>query len=275
MHAAGSSVPQVVPVNGPRPLPRHEQATSTGRAARVDIGFELQPVPRADLPPLEDDYVDFAPRARSELVCRMANIVIASIALLVTAPLMAVLALAIRLTSPGPVIYSQKRIGVDRRFRDSILDDRRVHDLGGRPFMMHKFRTMTIDAEPNGKAVWATVRDPRVTRIGRFLRSTRLDELPQMWNVIKGDMNIVGPRPERPSIFADLRVNIPRYALRQRVKPGITGWAQVNQAYDSCVDDVRRKVQLDLEYMARQSLLEDLRIMTRTLPVMFGRKGGW
>jgi lipopolysaccharide/colanic/teichoic acid biosynthesis glycosyltransferase len=108
-----------------------------------------------------------------------------------------------------------------------------------------------------------------------LLRRTRLDELPQLYNVVRGEMNIVGPRPERPAIFADLRRTIPEYPLRQRVKPGITGWAQINQAYDACVEDVRRKVQYDLEYVKRQGLIEDLRIMAMTLPVMMFRRGGW
>jgi lipopolysaccharide/colanic/teichoic acid biosynthesis glycosyltransferase len=140
---------------------------------------------------------------------------------------------------------------------------------------MYKFRTMHVNAEPDGRAVWATRCDPRVTWVGRILRRTRLDELPQLWNVLRGEMNVVGPRPERPSIFAELRRTIPEYPLRQRVKPGITGWAQVNQQYDSCVDDVRQKVRYDLEYVSRQGVVEDLRIMSMTLPVMFFRKGGW
>jgi lipopolysaccharide/colanic/teichoic acid biosynthesis glycosyltransferase len=107
------------------------------------------------------------------------------------------------------------------------------------------------------------------------LRCTRLDELPQLYNVIRGDMNIVGPRPERPSIFAELREEIPEYAMRQRVKPGITGWAQINQAYDACVDDVRQKVKLDLDYLRHQSIWEDIRIMSLTIPVMLFRRGGW
>ena len=139
--------------------------------------------------------------------------------------------------------------------------------------MMYKFRTMQQDAEADGRAVWAAKGDPRVTVIGNVLRKTRLDELPQLYNVIRGDMNIVGPRPERPTIFADLRQSIPEYPMRQRVKPGITGWAQINQAYDACVDDVRSKVRYDLEYMKRQSLAHDLRIMTMTLPVMIFRRG--
>jgi lipopolysaccharide/colanic/teichoic acid biosynthesis glycosyltransferase len=140
---------------------------------------------------------------------------------------------------------------------------------------MYKFRTMHVNAEADGRAVWAQKMDPRVTVVGRVLRRTRLDELPQLYNVLRGDMNIVGPRPERPTIFANLRQNIPDYPLRQRVKPGITGWAQINQNYDVTMDCVREKVRYDLEYLRRQSIVEDLRIMTMTVPVMLFRKGGW
>ena len=215
------------------------------------------------------------PRHRSELVSRVINVAIASTALVVTSPVMLLVALAVKLTSKGPVVYSQTRVGVDRRYGEKHGDDRRVQDHGGKPFKMYKFRSMRVDAEPDGRAVWAQKQDPRVTPIGGILRKTRLDELPQLYNVIRGDMNIVGPRPERPSIFAELRENIPQYPMRQRVKPGITGWAQINQAYDACVDDVKRKVQYDLEYLRRQSVIEDLRIMSLTLPVMLFRRGGW
>jgi lipopolysaccharide/colanic/teichoic acid biosynthesis glycosyltransferase len=111
--------------------------------------------------------------------------------------------------------------------------------------------------------------------LGRFLRKSRLDELPQIFNVLAGDMNLVGPRPERPGIFAELRETIPNYQLRQRVMPGITGWAQVNQAYDTCVDDVRHKVNFDLEYMRHRSVKLDIRIMARTIPVMTLSNFGW
>ncbi len=215
---------------------------------------------------------DVRPRERSEIVTRVVNVVIAAIALAATSPVMLVIGLVVKLTSRGPALYSQTRVGVDRRFRRKDTDDRRVHDYGGKPFEMYKFRSMVIDSEADGRAVWATLHDPRVTPVGRMLRKTRLDELPQLYNVIRGDMNIVGPRPERPSIFAELRENIPEYHMRQRVRPGITGWAQVNQAYDSSIDDVRRKVSYDLEYIQRQSLVEDLRIMSMTIPLMlFGR----
>jgi lipopolysaccharide/colanic/teichoic acid biosynthesis glycosyltransferase len=206
---------------------------------------------------------------------RIVNVTVAVVALILTAPLMAVVAVLIKVTSPGPALYSQIRVGVDRRFREKFAHERRGQDFGGKPFRMYKFRSMTVDAEPDGKAVWAKKEDPRVTSIGKIMRKTRIDELPQLWNVIKGDMNIVGPRPERPTIFAELRKDIPQYSMRQRVKPGLTGWAQINQAYDACIDDVRSKVSYDLEYIRRQNIVEDLKIMSLTLPVMILRRGGW
>ena len=215
---------------------------------------------------------DVVPRARAESLSRAVNVVLALVALACLLPLLALIALAIKLTSRGPVFYSQVRVGVDRRSRGGPTHDRRVYDLGGVPFTLHKFRTMRVNAESDGRAVWAGQNDRRVTAIGRLLRRTRLDELPQLLNVLKGDMNIVGPRPERPTIFADLRESIPHYPLLQRVKPGITGLAQILQQYDACVDDVRRKVEYDLDYMRKQSLVGDLKIMTMTVPVMlFGR----
>jgi lipopolysaccharide/colanic/teichoic acid biosynthesis glycosyltransferase len=130
-------------------------------------------------------------------------------------------------------------------------------------------------AEKHNGAVWATQGDLRVTSVGRFMRKYRIDELPQLINVIRGDMNIVGPRPERPVIFSRLSHNILEYPLRQTALPGITGWAQVNRSYDTTIDDVRAKVQLDLEYIERQGFAEDLRIMAKTVPVLLFRKGGW
>jgi len=141
--------------------------------------------------------------------------------------------------------------------------------------MIYKFRTMRADAERPSGAVWATKGDARVTPVGRVMRKYRVDELPQLFNVIRGEMNIVGPRPERPSIFSRLCDDIEEYPLRQQAKPGITGWAQVNHNYDTCIEDVRTKVRYDLEYLQRQSVAEDLLIMARTLPVMIFNKGGW
>ena len=213
---------------------------------------------------------------RAVTLDRVVNIALATTAMILLAPLFLVVAIAIKLTSRGPIFYMQPRVGVDRRSAGTAPGyDRRGRDLGGTIFSIYKFRTMLVDAETKTGAVWATKGDPRITPIGRFLRKCRIDELPQLINVIRGEMNIVGPRPERPGIFARLREDIAEYPLRQRAKPGITGWAQINQAYDSCLDDVRAKVRYDLEYLERQSLAEDLRIMFKTVPVMLFRKGGW
>jgi lipopolysaccharide/colanic/teichoic acid biosynthesis glycosyltransferase len=256
----------------------------------------------------------------SEKLNRIVNFSIALIALAVLTPLVLLIAVAVKLTSRGPIVYRQTRVGVDRRRtggdrrgrgerrtpRSRVGEtrgrtepqiggapvterrganprgdrrtngrrggDRRAVDVGGRAFTMYKFRTMTVNAELEG-AVWATKHDARVTPIGGILRGTRLDELPQLVNVLKGEMNIVGPRPERPSIFMQLRKEIDSYHLRQRAKPGITGWAQINQNYDTSIDDVRRKVEYDLAYIERRSVVEDMRIMAKTLPVMIFRKG--
>jgi lipopolysaccharide/colanic/teichoic acid biosynthesis glycosyltransferase len=213
---------------------------------------------------------------RGETVNRAMNVVLATIGLVLAAPIMLVFAVLVKLTSRGPILYTQARVGLDRRGRDSgsHFYDRRSRDLGGRPFLILKFRTMRKDAEANG-AVWAVKRDARVTSIGRVMRKYRIDELPQLINVIRGDMNIVGPRPERPSIFSRLCDDIAEYPLRQRARPGITGLAQVNQAYDTSIDDVRTKVRFDLQYIESRGVGQDLIIMARTLPVMIFRKGGW
>jgi lipopolysaccharide/colanic/teichoic acid biosynthesis glycosyltransferase len=219
---------------------------------------------------------DFEPRERSERLSRVFNVIVAGLMLVVAAPIMLLAALAIRLTSPGPIFYTQVRVGIDRRYnRMRAINERRREDLGGIPFTIYKFRSMRVDAEVNGQAVWARQDDDRVTAIGRVMRKSRVDELPQLYNVLIGDMNIVGPRPERPSIFVRLREQIDDYPIRQRVKPGITGLAQISNPYDRDLDDVRRKVYFDMEYMRRQSVVEDIKIMLRTVPVMLFRVGGW
>ncbi len=206
---------------------------------------------------------------------RPLNVIVAAAGIVVLSPLMLLIAIAIKLTSRGPVLYRQERVGLDRRAPPSArpANGRRARDLGGRVFTIYKFRTMTVPGSARGQ-VWATPDDPRVTPVGRVLRRYRLDEIPQLFNVLKGDMNVVGPRPEQPEIFEKLRPRVDRFAERQRVLPGITGWAQINRGYDQCIDDVRRKVGLDLEYMRHRSAAEDLRIMVRTLPVMMKKKGG-
>lgn len=214
---------------------------------------------------------------REDVPRRVLSFAVASVALLLIAPLWLAIALAIKLSSDGPVFYTQTRVGINRRRRMPRGGRYRTTDLGGKPFRIYKFRTMipNVPGPDDPKEVWATPHDPRVTRIGRFLRLYRLDELPQLINVLLGDMDVVGPRPEQPTIFQRLREEIDHYQERQRVRPGITGWAQINQQYDSSIDDVKRKLDYDLEYIDRKSVLEDLRIMVRTMPVVVGKQGAW
>lgn len=222
------------------------------------------------------DVESAANTARADRVRRMVNVVLALLGLLLVLPVMLIIAALVKLSSPGPVFYTQTRVGLDRRWnRDNAQNRRRNSDIGGTPFEIYKFRTMRVDAEKETGAVWAQQEDPRVTPVGRVLRQYRLDELPQFFNVLRGEMNIVGPRPERPQIFARLREDIVEYPLRQRAKPGITGLAQINNKYDACLDDVRRKVDFDLRYIQRQSVSEDLKIMLKTVPVILFRRGGW
>jgi lipopolysaccharide/colanic/teichoic acid biosynthesis glycosyltransferase len=209
-------------------------------------------------------------------VNRVLNLVLALAALIPLLPVLLLIAVMVKLTSRGPILYTQVRVGLDRREPlDLSRNHRRESNLGGRPFTIYKFRTMRVDAEQGSGAVWAQQQDPRVTPVGRLLRQYRLDELPQLINVLKGEMNIVGPRPERPTIFAELREHIAEYPLRQRAKPGITGLAQINHHYDRSLEDVRTKVHYDLEYIRRQSVTEDFRIMLKTVPVILLRRGGW
>jgi len=259
-------------------------ATTAAEIHVLDPQYEGRPVRRSDLQLLSGtsgEKVSSVERPRpDDEISHFINIVVAAIGFLITSPLLVLVALAIKLTSRGPVFYKQTRIGLDRRWNKlPTREDCRVHDLGGRPFTMYKFRTMVLSAEADTKEVWASPQDQRVTPVGRLLRVTRIDELPQLLNVLNGEMNIVGPRPERPTIFAELREAIPDYHMRQRVRPGITGWAQVNQSYDTSIDDVRRKVEFDLEYVRRRGALRgaltDLSIMVRTIPIMFLGRLGW
>ena len=209
------------------------------------------------------------PRERSEVANRALNVSLSVASLMLLSPVFVLIAIAIRMSSRGPIIYAQTRVGLDRRWRETLaLRERRHEDLGGQVFTIFKFRTLRVDAERLSGAVWAQENDPRVTSLGRMLRKFRLDELPQLWNIVRGDMNLVGPRPERPSIVARLREDIDEYRFRHRVKPGLTGLAQINQHYDSCLDDVRAKVRWDLAYIERQNAWFDIRIMLRTIPAV-------
>lgn len=227
----------------------------------------IRRTPRAAIA-IPADHPHHRERAR-----RVLNVVVAAIGLVISAPILLVVAVAIKLTDrSGPVLYRQTRVGLCLRSSQGG-NFRRKQDLGGRPFTIYKFRTMRATRPGEEQQVWCAENDPRITRLGKFLRKTRLDELPQLWNVLRGDMNVVGPRPEQPAIFQNLRTDVQQYAARQRVRPGITGLAQITLHYDTCLDDVRKKVQADLTYIERQSLVEDLKIMALTAPVMLLRKG--
>ena len=222
-------------------------------------------------------YGEYAGSPVADFLRRCLNVIAAIVGFILAMPLMIVVAVLVKLTSPGPILYVQPRVGLDRRgvrpVSAEIASRRRV-DHGGRLFWIYKFRTMQV-APPTAAQRWAARNDPRVTPVGRFLRRYRLDELPQLWNVLRGDMNLVGPRPEQPGIFAELRLQIPDYNKRQRVLPGITGLAQISQDYDQCLEDVKRKVNFDLEYIRSVSPLKDLKILIATLPAVVLKRGGW
>ncbi len=189
-------------------------------------------------------------------VRRTLELVVVLAGLLVAAPLTLLFGIVIRLTSRGPAFYAQERVG-----------------KSGSVFRIYKLRTMRIDAEAAGPA-WAQEADPRVTPVGRFLRKTHLDELPQLFNVLRGDMSLVGPRPERPCFVEKLRADVPLYTARLAVKPGITGLAQVKHGYDRTIEDVQAKLGYDLEYIKRASLLFDLHILVLTAAkILSGRSG--
>ena len=188
-------------------------------------------------------------------VKRLADVALAAIGLLLSLPIMIVVGFLVAVSSKGPVLYVQRRYGQGRR-----------------EFNLRKFRTMVEDAEAGG-AQWSQVNDPRVTRVGRFLRASRLDELPQLWNVLKGEMSFIGPRPERPDFVRDLEQQIPYYDLRHLVKPGITGWAQVMYPYGRSVEDALRKLEYDLYYIKNYSLTLDVYILLRTVRTVFSRSG--
>ena len=169
---------------------------------------------------------------------------------------MAIVALLIRLDSPGPILYRQERVGKDDQL-----------------FQILKFRSMCADAEQDGTPRWAELKDPRVTRIGAILRRTRIDELPQLLNVLKGEMSFVGPRPERPAFVSALERQIPFYGVRHSVRPGITGWAQINYEYAASLEDAKRKLEYDLFYVKNHSVFLDLAIMLQTLRIILWQQG--
>ena len=192
----------------------------------------------------------------SEVAKRALDLLGAGVLLVLTLPIMLVVAVCVRLDSEGPVLYKQERVGRD-----------------GKLFTLLKFRSMRSDAEKVSGPVWAQANDPRITKVGGFLRKTRLDELPQLFNVLAGEMSLVGPRPERRVFVEDLAEQIPYFNQRHIVKPGLTGWAQVNYPYGNTVEDAREKLQYDLFYIKFQSLLFDLSILFNTVKTVLLRKG--
>jgi len=188
---------------------------------------------------------------------RLLDLIASALGLLIALPIMAAIAVVVRWTSSGPVFYHQRRVG-----------------LHGHIFTVHKFRSMRQDAEASTGPVWASKNgDPRVTMVGHLLRRSRLDELPQLWNILKGDMSLVGPRPERPEFVSELTKTIPFYGQRHVVRPGLTGWAQVRYTYGASEEDALQKLQYDLFYIKHMSLPLDLFIIFSTIKTVVLRKG--
>jgi sugar transferase (PEP-CTERM system associated) len=216
---------------------------------------------RVDLDSLNPSWLIFsdgfsAGRRLSSIAKRLFDLIVSGAILVLTAPLIVLTAVAVKLESRGPAFFRQRRVG-----------------LYGVPFDILKLRSMREDAEVGGKAVWAQKDDPRVTRVGYVIRKLRIDELPQAWSVLKGDMSFVGPRPERPQFVADLEARLPYYAERHMVKPGITGWAQINYPYGASIDDSRQKLEYDLYYAKNYSPLLDILILLQTARVILWPEG--
>lgn len=212
---------------------------------------------------------------------RTADIVLSSLMLAAASPVMVLIALFIKIDSKGPVFYSQLRIGMNRRKSrrqydpsvtlgsDSLTRNNRRMAYFGQPFRILKFRSMKTDAEVQGHQ-WCKEKDPRITKFGTLLRKSHLDELPQLFNILMGDMSLVGPRPERPEFMKELITTIPDYEKRLLVKPGLTGLAQIRHRSDLTIEDVKKKVKYDILYMKNSSLYSDIRIILGTVPLMFG-----
>ncbi len=239
------------PAKNPRVLDRMLGCLKLGcRVTHLSTFYEqvMSEVPVAHLEPSWFLFADLKHYREAQLMMKRAgDLLLATIGLLITLPFWPLIGLLVRLDTRGPVFYHQRRVG-----------------LNGRTFNLHKFRTMRDGAESNGH-VWAAVDDPRITRFGWYLRKTRLDELPQLWNILLGQMSVVGPRPERPEFVSELAGRIRYYNERHLIKPGLTGWAQINYRYGASVEDARRKLQLDLWYIKHMSVELDLIILLRTV----------
>ncbi|HEX8641986.1 MAG TPA: TIGR03013 family XrtA/PEP-CTERM system glycosyltransferase [Allosphingosinicella sp.] len=234
---------------------------TTGVEVHEFSSFLERETGRVDLDSLNPSWLIFsdgfsAGRRLSSLAKRLFDLVVSFVILVLGAPLIALAALAVKLESKGPAFYRQRRVG-----------------LYGETFDVVKIRSMRVDAEVGGTAVWAQKDDPRVTRVGRVLRTLRIDELPQAWSVLKGEMSFVGPRPERPQFVADLEARLPYYSERHVVKPGITGWAQINYPYGASIEDAREKLEYDLYYAKNYSPFLDILILLQTLRVIIWPEG--
>ena len=211
------------------------------------------------------------------LLKRSLDVILSIAGMILISPVFAVVVLLIKLDSRGSIFYAQERIGLNRRRSrnggPATGPDRRRSDSFGQPFTIYKLRSMVVDAERHTGPVWATAKDSRITRVGRFLRKTRMDETPQLWNVLKGDMSLVGPRPERPVFVTSLAESLPEYPMRYQARPGLTGLAQVKSKYDSSIETVNRKLRYDLYYVRHGRLLLDLKIMAATLKVVARGEG--
>jgi sugar transferase (PEP-CTERM system associated) len=215
---------------------------------------------RIDLDAIEPSWLVYSGGFRTNLLRRIVqrslDILVSVLGLITASPLMPIVALLIKLDSPGPILYRQERVGKD-----------------GQPFQIVKFRSMCADAEQDRTPRWAEAKDPRTTRIGGILRRTRIDEIPQLLNVLKGEMSLVGPRPERPAFVSSFERQIPFYEVRHSVRPGITGWAQINYEYAASLEDTKRKLEYDLFYVKNHSVFLDLAIMLQTLRIILWQQG--
>jgi len=215
---------------------------------------------------------------------RSIDIAGAIMGIIISLPIWLMIPIAIKLDSRGPIFYRQERVGQNRRRRNRRTitlegaerrseSERRANDSYGKPFMIIKFRTMRQDAEKLSGPTWASKNDPRVTRLGRLMRATRIDEIPQLFNVLQGEMSLVGPRPERPFFVSKLTQTIDNYSYRFHVKPGITGLAQVEHKYDESIEDVSNKIKYDVKYIRNWSVIQDLRIIMKTVMVVLTARG--
>lgn len=258
--------------------------TTTTTAGTLGTVFPLPGLQRDPVRPAADAELDSIAEdlemvvdSASSGIRRVFDVAVAATAVCALAPVMLAVAAAVKLDSPGPVFYTQDRVGINRRRRERRRDlraesGRRKTIFAGRPFAIYKFRTMRTDAEAAGPQ-WARNGDPRITRVGRVLRKARLDEIPQFFNVLRGDMTLIGPRPERPFFVDLLQKEVPHYNKRLLVKPGITGMAQVNHKYDDSIESVRTKVKWDLRYIRRRSLRADVSILLHTVRVVLTGEG--